>query len=495
MEEFILAIDQGTTNTKAFLINREGKIVRSAQRTFKQYYPRPGWIEHAPEEIWSSVMEVIQEVLEGNIYLAAVGITNQRETTIVWDGITGKPVYNAIVWQCRRTAILCEEMRARGMEEEIRSRTGLTLDPYFSATKVKWILDNVEEARKLAEDKRLLFGTVDSWLLWKLTGGSVHATDHTNASRTMLFNIKDLKWDEKILSIMDIPPSMLPDVHPSSYEFGKTVEIGRLPKGVPITGIVGDQQAALFGHRCFNKGETKVTYGTGSFILMNVGRDMMVPKKGLLFTLAASTEKEIDYAIEGSSFIAGAVIQWLRDNMGFIKDYSESEKIATAVSSTEGVYFIPAFVGLGAPYWKPDIRGAIFGITRGTKRGHIVRAALESVGYQVLDIIETMRSDYAVKIPYIMVDGGMTDNKFLMQFQTDIINIPIRKTGIKEVTAMGAAYLAGLKVRYWASKDSLSALRYNSKDFVPDMDESEREKLYKGWKDSIRKLLNERGDE
>ncbi len=495
MRDLILTIDQGTTNTKAFLINREGKIVRSTQRTFKQYYPRPGWVEHSPEEIWKSVVEAIQEVLEEDVHLAAVGITNQRETTILWDRVTGKPVYNAIVWQCRRTVPICEELKKKGMEGKVRSKTGLALDPYFSATKIKWILDNVDEARGLAKNNRLLFGTVDSWLLWKLTGGTVHATDHTNASRTMLFNIRELRWDEELLSIMDIPSSILPDVHPSSYEFGRTVKIRKLPQGVPITGIAGDQQAALFGHRCFNKGETKVTYGTGAFILMNVGKKVIPPKKGILLTLAASTDEKINYAIEGSSFIAGAVVQWLKENMGFISDYSEIERIATSVSSTEGVYFIPAFVGLGSPYWEPNVRGAIFGLTRGTRKEHIIRAALEAVGYQVLDIIETMKANYSVEIPYIMVDGGMTANRFLMQFQADILNIPIKRTSAKEITAIGAAYLAGLKVGYWRSKDDLNALRYDDEKFIPEMGERERKKMYEGWKNSIRSLLKEKGGE
>ncbi|MCR6513759.1 MAG: glycerol kinase GlpK [Clostridium chrysemydis] len=491
MNKYIIALDQGTTSSRAIIFDKDQNILGISQKEITQFYPKEGWVEHNPMEIWASQYGVLQEALaKANITqeeIAAIGITNQRETTIVWDKNTGEPIYNAIVWQCRRTAKICDELRERGLETYIKKSTGLVLDAYFSGTKIKWILDNVEGAREKAEKGELLFGTVDTWLTWKLTNGKVHVTDVTNASRTMIFNIDKLDWDEKLLKELDIPRSMLPEVKNSSEVYGYTNLGGKGGVRVPIAGIAGDQQAALFGQACFTKGSAKNTYGTGCFLLMNTGNERVESKNGLLTTIAIGMNNEVQYALEGSVFVGGAVIQWIRDELMLVSDSSDTEYFARKVSDNGGVYVVPAFVGLGAPYWDMYARGAIFGLTRGANRNHIIRAALESIAYQSKDVLTSMEEDAGYKIEHLKVDGGASKNEFLMQFQADMIDSEVTRPIITETTALGAAYLAGLAVGYWDSKDDISKSWYVSETYKPVMEKEEREKLYKGWKKAVKR--------
>ena len=489
MDKYILALDQGTTSSRAIIFDKEQNIYGIAQKEFKQIYPKEGWVEHDPMEIWASQYGVLQEVLaKTNIepeQIAAIGITNQRETAIVWDKQTGEPIYNAIVWQCRRTADICEKLKSNGFDKYIKENTGLLIDAYFSATKVKWILDNVEGAREKADKGDLLFGTVDTWLLWKLTNGRVHVTDYTNASRTMLFNIKELKWDKKILEKLNIPISMLPEVKSSSEIYGYVNLGGKDNIKVPIAGIAGDQQAALFGQAAFNKGDAKNTYGTGCFLLMNTGDELVESKNGLLTTIAIGLNGKVNYALEGSVFMGGAIIQWLRDEMGMLTDAQDSEYFAKKVKNNGGVYIVPAFVGLGAPYWDMYARGSIFGLTRGSNKNHIIRAALESIAYQVKDLINAMEEDSGCKINTLKVDGGASKNKLLMQFQSDITNIEVCKPIMTETTALGAAYLAGLAVGYFNNLEEIAESCYAGEKYEPNMNFEERENLYNGWKKAV----------
>lgn len=489
MKKYVLSLDQGTTSSRCLIFDKEQNIYGIAQKEFTQIYPKEGWVEHDPMEIWSSQYGVLQEALaKTNISpeeIAAIGITNQRETTIIWDKETGKPIYNAIVWQCRRTADICEDLKSDGFDKYIKENTGLLIDAYFSATKIKWILDNVDGAREKAERGELLFGTVDTWLIWKLTNGNVHVTDYTNASRTMLFNIKELKWDEKILNKLNIPISILPEVKGSSEIYGYVNLGGKDNIKVPIAGIAGDQQAALFGQAAFNKGDAKNTYGTGCFLLMNTGEEIVESKNGLLTTIAIGIDGKINYALEGSVFMGGAIIQWLRDEMGILSDAQDSEYFAKKVNNTGGVYVVPAFVGLGAPYWDMYARGAILGLTRGSNKNHIIRAALESIAYQVNDLINAMEDDAGFKINSLKVDGGASKNKLLMQFQSDISNIEVCKPIITETTALGAAYLAGLAVGYFDNIDEISKSRCIGESYNPNMKIEDRKILYNGWKKAV----------
>ncbi|ANZ33478.1 glycerol kinase GlpK [Staphylococcus carnosus] len=488
-EKYILSIDQGTTSSRAILFNKDGEIVTTAQREFTQHFPHNGWVEHDANEIWTSVLSVIATVLNNdNIYpdqIAGIGITNQRETTVVWDKNTGRPIYNAIVWQSRQTQDIIQSLRDQGYEDTFREKTGLVLDPYFSGSKIKWILDNVEGAREKAENGDLLFGTIDSWLVWKLSGKAAHITDYTNASRTLIYNIHTLEWDDELLEILDIPKQMLPEVHESSEIYAKTKDYHFFGHEVPIAGIAGDQQAALFGQACFERGDVKNTYGTGGFMLMNTGKEAVKSDSGLLTTIAFGLNGEVNYALEGSIFVSGSAIQWLRDGLRMINSAPESENYANRIESSEGVYVVPAFVGLGTPYWDPSARGAIFGITRGTEKEHFVRATLESLCYQTRDVIEAMEKDSDIKVENLRVDGGAVKNNFLMQFQADIENIEVERPVIQETTALGAAYLAGLAVGYWESKDEIANRWKLDKAFKPKMPEAEREKLYKGWKKAV----------
>lgn len=489
MKKYIVALDQGTTSSRAIIFDKEQNVVGVSQKEFRQIYPKEGWVEHDPMEIWGSQYAVLQEVLaKSNITpneLSAIGITNQRETTIVWDKHTGMPIYNAIVWQCRRTAAICEELSKDGFDDYIRENTGLLIDAYFSATKIKWILDNVEGAREKAENGDLLFGTVDTWLVWKLTNGKVHVTDYTNASRTMLYNIRELRWDEKILNKLQIPKSMLPEVKNSSEVYGYTNLGGKGGVRVPIAGIAGDQQAALFGQACFEKGSAKNTYGTGCFLLMNTGEDFIKSKNGLVTTIAIGLDNKVHYALEGSVFVGGAVIQWLRDELRLINDAADTEYFAGKVKDNGGVYVVPAFVGLGAPYWDMYARGAIFGLTRGANRNHIIRAALESIAYQSKAVIDAMSEDAGYKINKLKVDGGASRNNLLMQFQADIINGEVTRPIISETTALGAAYLAGLAVGFWKSKEEISNRWFASQTYMPSMEEEVVTKLYTGWEKAV----------
>ena len=493
MAKYIMALDQGTTGSRAIIFNHSGSIVSTASKEFKQIYPKPGWVEHNPTEIWSSQIEVAKNALNKAglkaVDIAAIGITNQRETTIVWDKKTGKPVYNAIVWQCRRTAPICDQLKKKGLAEIIQKKTGLVVDAYFSGTKVKWILDNVSGARGRAEKKELLFGTVDSWLIWNLTKGKTHVTDYTNASRTMLFNIHNLDWDEEILTELDIPREILPKVLSSSYIYGHTdKEI--FGAEIPISGDAGDQQAALFGQVCYEPGMAKNTYGTGCFILMNIGEKIVPPKNGLLTTIAWGVNGKVEYALEGSIFIGGAVVQWLRDEIGLIKSSDEIEKYARKVKDTHGVYLVPAFVGLGAPYWDMYARGVIVGLTRGAKKEHILRAAEEAIAYQSRDVLEVIQKDSGINLKKLKVDGGAVRDNFLMQFQSDILGVPVARPQIAETTALGAAYLAGLAISYWKDKTEIAAKWKVDKEFSPNMNEKTKEKLYKGWKKAVSRSLN-----
>ena len=494
-KKYVIALDQGTTSSRAIIFDKNTNIISTAQREFTQLYPEPGWVEHNPMEIWATQRSVLTEVIaRSGISLkdvAAIGITNQRETTIVWDKKTGEPVYNAIVWQCRRTADICEKLKEKGLEEYIKENTGLILDAYFSGTKLKWILDNVKGARERAEKGELLFGTVDTWLVWKLTAGKVHVTDYTNASRTMLFNIKELKWDKKILKELGIPENMLPEVRNSSEVYGYT-KMG-LTMGeesgtdIPIAGMAGDQQAALFGQACFNSGDTKNTYGTGCFMLMNTGERCIKSSNGLLTTIAIGIDNKIEYALEGSVFIAGAAIQWLRDEMKFFSDAADTEYFATKIENNGGVYLVPAFVGLGSPYWDMYARGTIVGLTRGSNRNHIIRAALEAIVYQSKDLIEAMKEDSGLSFSTLKVDGGAVRNNFLMQFQADILNTDVLRPEITETTALGAAYLAGLAVGFWKDKENIVKNWKLNRKFIPNLSEELRNKYFKGWKKAVEK--------
>lgn len=492
MGKYILALDQGTTSSRCILFDKSGQIVSLAQKEFTQLYPQPGWVEHNPREIWSSQLAVATEAMAniGVSYsdISGIGITNQRETTIIWDRETGEPVYNAIVWQCRRTADMIDAIVADGKSDMIRSKTGLVPDAYFSGSKIGWILDHVDGARERAKKGELCFGTVDTWLMWNLTGGAVHATDYTNASRTMLFDIHELKWDDELLALFDIPKEILPEVYPSSHEFGQTHQ-SVLGGPIPITGVAGDQQAALFGQCCFNKGEAKNTYGTGCFLLMNTGYEPIESKNGLITTIAASTSDKVEYALEGSVFVAGASIQWLRDSMRMIKTAAQSEEYADDAFDTRGVYIVPAFTGLGAPYWNQHARGIVTGITRGCNKEHFIRATLESIAYQSSDVLHAMEEDAGVSLPELKVDGGASANNFLMKFQADIIGKKVRRPKCIETTALGAAYLAGLKTGYWKDKEEIVDNWNQGREFVPDMKDEERQELLKGWKRAIRAAL------
>ncbi|TGE36670.1 glycerol kinase GlpK [Desulfosporosinus fructosivorans] len=485
MKKYVMALDQGTTSCRAILFDKDSKIVGVAQKEFTQIYPKAGWVEHNPDEIWSTQYGVIAELIAKTDIkvdeIASIGITNQRETTVVWDKNTGKPVYNAIVWQCRRTTDICDDLKAKGYEDMVREKTGLVVDAYFSGTKVKWILDNVEGARAKAEKGELLFGTTDTWLIWKLTGGRVHVTDYSNASRTMMFNIRELFWDKELLKMLDVPQEMLPEVHNSSEVYGNTDAGVFLGYEIPIAGIAGDQQAALFGQACYEPGDAKNTYGTGCFMLMNTGSKIHTSKHGLLTTIAWGIDGKVEYALEGSIFIAGAAIQWLRDGMKLIDGAADSEYYAKKVKDTDGVYFVPAFVGLGAPYWDMRARGAIFGLTRGTTKYHIIRAALDSLAYQTKDVLGSMESDSGISLKSLRVDGGAVANDLLMQFQADILGTRVDRPEIIETTALGAAYLAGLAVGFWTSKEELANRWLLNRRFEPEMDEEKRAKLYKGW--------------
>lgn len=491
-ETYILALDQGTTSSRAILFDRHGIPLGLAQREFPQIYPQPGWVEHDAETIRDSQLGVASEVLRKNDVspeaVAAIGITNQRETVIVWNRHTGRPIHHAIVWQCRRTAGICEVLARDGLEEMITAKTGLLLDPYFSGTKLKWILDHVSGARSAAVNGDLLFGTVDTWLLWHLTEGRVHATDASNASRTLLFNIHTLDWDDELLSILDIPRRMLPEIRPSSQILGTTRLFGG--SGIPVAGMAGDQQAALFGQACYSPGMAKNTYGTGCFMLMNVGSSPVHSQHRLLTTVAWDIEGKLEYALEGSVFAAGASVQWLRDQMGLIGTAAESEEVATAVTDTGGVYLVPAFAGLGAPYWDTAARACIVGMTRGTGRSHLVRAALEAIAYQTRDVLDAMEQDSGVGLGELRVDGGAARNNFLLQFQADILGRNVVRPSVTETTALGAACLAGLAVGYWQNRDEISRLWQGEHTFVPNMKEATRKQLYSGWKQAVAQCRN-----
>ena len=492
MSKYMMALDQGTTSSRCILFDKKGEIQSMAQKEFTQIYPQPGWVEHNPMEIWSSQLAVTMEAMAmvgaSPEDIAGIGITNQRETTIVWDKKTGEPVYHAIVWQCRRTAKRIDELSNAGYRDLIREKTGLVPDAYFSATKIEWILNNVPGARERADRGELLFGTVDSWLIYNLTKGEIHVTDYTNASRTMLYDIHNLRWDEELLELFHIPASMLPEVKPSSCIYGYT-ESSVLGGRIPISGIAGDQQAALFGQCCFEKGQVKNTYGTGCFLLMNTGTEAIASRNGLLTTIAASCGDKVEYALEGSVFVAGAAIQWLRDEMRMLKRADQSEEYAVKVEDTAGVYVVPAFAGMGAPYWNPYARGTVTGITRGCKKEHFIRATLESIAYQTYDVLKAMEEDAEVSIAGLKVDGGASSNDFLMQFQADILGARVYRPQCIETTALGAAYLAGLACGYYESRDEIKENWQLGKQFLPEMREEKRDDLLKGWKKAVRCAL------
>ncbi len=489
MAKYVMALDSGTTSNRCILFNEKGEMCSVCQREFEQHFPKPGWVEHNANEIWSTQLGVAVEAMAkiGVSYedIAAIGITNQRETAIVWDKETGEPIYNAIVWQCRRTSEFCDTLKEKGLTEKYREKTGLVIDAYFSATKVKWILDNVEGARQKAEEGKLLFGTVETWLIWKLTKGEVHITDYSNASRTMLFNINTLEWDEEILEELNIPRSMLPEPKPSSCIYGYT-DSSIFGGPIAIGGAAGDQQSALFGQTCFNAGEAKNTYGTGAFLLMNTGEKPVFSKNGLVTTIAWGLDGKVNYALEGSVFVAGAAIQWLRDELRVIDSSPDSEYMAKKVKNTNGCYVVPAFTGLGAPHWDQYARGTIVGITRGVNKYHIIRATLESLAYQVNDILTAMQADSGITLSALKVDGGASANNFLMQFQSDVINAPVNRPVCVETTAMGAAYLAGLAVGYWASKEDVINNWQIDKVFMPEMSEEDRKEVVNGWNKAVK---------
>ena len=489
MGKYIMALDAGTTSNRCILFDEAGNICSMAQKEFRQFFPNPGWVEHDANEIWSTQLGVAVEAMSminaKAADIAAIGITNQRETAIVWNKETGEPVYNAIVWQCRRTSDIADALKAKGLEKTFQQKTGLIIDAYFSATKIKWILDNVEGARELANEGKLLFGTVETWLIWKFTKGKVHVTDYSNASRTMLFNINTLEWDDEILEELDIPKSMLPEPMPSSCIYGYT-DPTFLGDEIPIAGAAGDQQAALFGQTCFSEGEAKNTYGTGCFLLMNTGEKPVYSKNGLVTTIAWGLDGKVNYALEGSIFVAGAAIQWLRDGMRLIDSAADSEYMATKVHGTHGCYVVPAFIGLGAPHWDQYARGTIVGITRGTNKNHIIRATLESIALQVCDVIDAMKADAGIDVRALRVDGGASANNFLMQFQADMIDAPVNRPACVESTAIGAAYLAGLAVGYWKTKEDVIKNQQLDRVFTPDMAPEEREAKRKGWNKAVK---------
>lgn len=486
---YILSLDQGTTSSRAMLFNYDGEVVATAQQEFEQFFPHPGWVEHDAEEIWTSMLSCINGVLrKANVrpnQVQGIGITNQRETTVVWDKHTGKPIYKAIVWQSRQTASICKELIDQGYNELFREKTGLLIDAYFSGTKVKWILDHVAGAREKAENGDLLFGTIDTWLIYKLSGEKAHVTDYSNASRTLLFNIYDLKWDDELLEILRIPKNMLPEVRNSSEVYTYTADYHFLGYEIPIAGIAGDQQAALFGQACFESGMAKNTYGTGCFMLMNTGEKGVTSERGLLTTIAWGIDGKVEYALEGSVFIAGSAIQWLRDGLKLINNAKESEVFATKVDSTDGVYMVPAFVGLGTPYWDTDARGAMFGITRGTTKEHVIRATLESLAYQTKDVLDVMVAEANLDLKSLRVDGGAVKNNFLMQFQSDMLGVPVERPVVQETTALGAAYLAGLAVGFWESKADIQKQWKNDWTFKNEMTSEYRDKLYDGWQKAV----------
>lgn len=486
---YILAIDQGTTSSRALVFNKNGEIVLVTRKEFRQYFPKPGWVEHDAMEIWSSVQSVVAEAVShrdiSGEKIHAIGITNQRETAVVWDRHTGLPVYNAVVWQSRQTADICRQLKDRGLEDEFREKTGLLLDAYFSGTKIKWILDNVQGAREKAERGDLLFGTVDTWLIWKLTRGRVHVTDCTNASRTLMYNIHELKWDEKLLEHLEIPASMLPQVKPSSEVYGYTSPEAFSGFEIPVAGIAGDQQAALFGQACFDKGMAKNTYGTGCFAVMNTGEKAVTSENGLLTTIAWGIDGTVEYALEGSVFVAGSAIQWLRDGLRMFRNAADSETYAARVKDTDGVYVVPAFVGLGAPYWEPDVRGAVFGLTRGTTKEHFIRAALESLAYQSRDVLSAMEIDSGIRVRKMRVDGGAVSNNLLLQFQSDILGTEVERPDCIETTALGAAFLAGIATGFWKNKDEAASSWTSDRVFSPQMDQEQRETLYRGWQKAV----------
>jgi len=493
-KKYVLALDQGTTSSRSILFDETSNIVAVAQKEFTQIFPKPGWVEHNANEIWSTQIGTMAEVVANAgidpSEIAAIGITNQRETTVVWEKATGKPVYNAIVWQSRQTMGICDDIKAKGLADKFRQKTGLVVDAYFSGTKVKWILDNVEGARAKAEAGELLFGTIDTWLIWKLSGGKVHVTDYSNASRTLMYNIRDLKWDDELLEILTVPKSMLPEVRPSSEVYGLTAPAVFQGAEIPIAGAAGDQQAALFGQTCFRPGMAKNTYGTGCFMLMNTGSELYSSKNGLLTTIAWGIEGKVEYALEGSIFVAGSAVQWLRDGLKAIEAAPDSEYYAGKVADAEGVYVVPAFVGLGAPYWDMKARGAILGLTRGTTKGHIIRATLDSMAYQTKDVLGAMEADSGIKLQALKVDGGAVANNLLMQFQSDILGVPVDRPVVTETTALGAAYLAGLAVGVWANKEDLIQNWQLNRRFEPTMGADERAKLYAGWQKAVKRSMD-----
>ncbi|EAA0074945.1 glycerol kinase, partial [Listeria monocytogenes] len=488
-KKYILALDQGTTSSRAMIIDEEGEVIGVAQEEFDQIFPKPGWVEHNANEIWASILAVIAGVLlKTNISskeIAGIGITNQRETTVIWDKESGNPIYNAIVWQSRQTEDICKQLRKDGYEDTIRSKTGLLIDPYFAGTKARWILDHVDGAQERAEKGELLFGTIDTWLVWKLTGGRAHITDYSNASRTLLYNIYDLEWDDELLKMLNIPKAMLPEVRPSSEVYADTVPYHFFGEEVPVAGIAGDQQAALFGQGCFEKGMAKNTYGTGCFLLMNTGEKAVRSENGLLTTLAWGIDGKVEYALEGSIFVAGSAIQWLRDGLRMVRQSSDSENYASRIESSDGVYVVPAFVGLGAPYWDSDVRGAVFGLTRGTEKEQFIRATLESLAYQTRDVLYAMEQDSGISLKTLRVDGGASANNFLMQFQSDILGVPVERPENKETTVLGAAFLAGLAVGVWKDKNEIKKHWKLDKRFEVEMKDEQREDLYEGWHKAV----------
>jgi glycerol kinase len=492
---YILAVDQSTSGTKAMVVDSKGEILAKSSKEHKQYYPEPGWVEHDPLEIYKNVKKVLIDVIKKTGFspedMDVLAITNQRETAVVWDKSTGLPIYNAIVWQCRRTSELCDEIKDQGLEDTIKNKTGLMVDSYFSATKVKWILDNVKGAREKADRGELLFGNIDGWLIWKLTGGKIHATDYTNASRTLLFNIKTLKWDRELLLIFDIPESMLPEIKYSDDIFGST-KIGELFEvSLPISGVIGDSQGALFGQQCFEVGMAKATYGTGSSVLMNIGKSYIEPKNGLVTAIAWGMDGKVEYALEGIIHCTGDTIKWVKENLGLFQDFSDLEQMINSVNDNEGVYVVPAFTGLGIPYWDTYARAAISGISRSSNKNHVVRAAVQSIAYQIRDAVEVIQAESSIPLKELRVDGGPTGNRFLMQFQADMLKANVAKAAIAELSSMGSVYLAGLGIGMWKSKEEIKALRRASEVYVPMMEEKLREKYYNGWKAAVKRILTQ----
>jgi glycerol kinase len=490
---YILAVDQSTSGTKAMVVDSKGEILARSSKEHKQYYPEPGWVEHDPLEIYENVKSVLRNLIKKTGFspedMDVLAITNQRETVVVWDKSTGLPIYNAIVWQCRRTSELCDELKRKGFENTIKDKTGLMLDPYFSATKVKWILDNVKGAREKANRGELLFGNIDGWLIWKLTSGKIHATDYTNASRTLLFNIKTFEWDKELLRIFDIPESMLPDIKCSDNVFGST-KIGELFEvSLPISGVIGDSQGSLFGQQCFEIGMAKATYGTGSSVLMNIGKNYIEPKNGLVTAIAWGVGGKVEYALEGIIHCTGDTIKWIKENLGLFQDFSELDQMINSVNDSEDVYVVPAFTGLGIPYWDAYARAAISGISRSSNKNHVVKAAVQSIAYQIRDAVEVIQAESSVQLRELRVDGGPTGNKFLMQFQADMLKANVAKAEIAELSSMGSVYLAGLGVGIWKSKEEVKALRRDSEVYVPMMEEKLREKYYAGWKTAVKRTL------